>query len=105
MKKKKIGFGAIAVVAAIDMTGRVVAKHIVDRSITGESFIIFLEEVAKFTQKSRALMVVDNLALHRMTIVRNKASQLNIDLCYNGIYSSADFMPIERIFSWTKARF
>ena len=95
MKKKKIGFNAIAVAAVIDLNGRVLARNIVDNAITGESFLIFLDEVGKFTQNRKSVILVDNLAVHRMSIVKERARLLNIELCYNGIYSST-FQPIER---------
>ena len=69
MKKKKIGFKAIALVAAIDLNGQVVARHIVDKAIDHLSFMEFLDIVAKFTKKKRAIMLLDNLQIHRKMIV------------------------------------
>ena len=44
--RKKLSFKAIAVAAAVDADGAVVALHIVDHSIDGAAFCVFLEKVA-----------------------------------------------------------
>ena len=46
IKKRKIGFKAIAVASAMDINGRVVYSHIVDGAIEGTEFMKFLEGFA-----------------------------------------------------------
>ena len=48
--KKKLSFKAIAVAAAVDLSGKVVAYHIVDGSIDRYSFVDFLKKVSKYTR-------------------------------------------------------
>ena len=49
IEKKKLGFKAIAVAAAIDTEGNIVACHTVDHSIDRYSFIDFLKRVRDYT--------------------------------------------------------
>ena len=102
--KKKLTFKAVAVAAAIDSTGAVVAHHIVDGAINKFSFCDFLEEVAGTADGRKICMLVDNLPVHHTKIVQKKASELNIELIFNGTYSS-EFNAIERLWAWSKRTF
>ena len=86
------------------MNGEMAALHVIDGAIDIGSFITFLEKVAKYLDGRRACMLVDNLAVHHSKAVKEKALNLNIELVFNGIYSS-EFNPIERLWAWSKARF
>ena len=104
MRKKKLGFKAIAVVAAINPQGRVVAQLVRDGAIEWNSFCDFLDRVHEYTQGAKSLLMLDNLGVHYKTEVRAKARSCNVEFCFNGTYSSK-YMPIERLWSWSKSRF
>ena len=104
MKKMKIGFKAIAVAAAINMEGEVVAYRIEDHSIDTESFCKFLEHLKDHLGRRKAVLLLDNLSVHRTLRTRELARELGIELVYNGTYSS-EYMPIERLWAWAKLRF
>ena len=105
LQKKTIGFKAIAVAAAIDCEGRVVAHRVVDGAIDNLEFQRFLIEVSlRFSHRRKVLMLVDNLPVHKMLVVKERAKSLNIELVFNGTYSST-FNPIERLWAWSKQRF
>ena len=104
MKKKKVGFGAIAVAAAIDVRGKVIAYHIQDHSIDTEAYCEFLERVRDYTKGRRCVMLVDNLRVHRTEPSLAKCAECNIDQVFNGTYSST-FNPIERLWAFSKRRF
>ena len=102
--KRKLSFKAIAVAAAINMDGVVVALHTVDMSINTGSYCDFLDKVAQYTRGRKCVMMVDNLSVHRTDPTKAKAAQHNIELVFNGSYSSW-YNPIERLWAWAKARF
>ena len=102
--RKKLGFKAIAVAAAINMDGNLVALHVVDHSINAYSFAEFLGKVGKYLKRRKAKMLVDNLGVHHTYIAKSAAKKAGVQLVYNGIYSS-EFNPIERLWAWSKARF
>ena len=104
VEKKKLAFRAIAVAAAIDSEGHVVASHIVDGAINIEHFCTFLDKVGHIYQRKKTYMLVDNLNVHHSKLVQNRASHWNIELLFNGTYSST-FNPIERLWAWAKRRF
>ena len=104
IKKDKLAFKAVAVAAAIDCKGVVVAKRVVDGAIDSDQFIIFLEELADYTGNSKCLLLVDNLPVHRTGPVVRYAESKQIELLYNATYSST-FNPIERLWAWSKQRF
>ena len=104
IKKKKIGFKAIAVVAAVDRAGKVVALHMRERSIDSDAFVVFLKKVGVAMKRRKCYMLVDNLITHRTDDVREQARKSNIELIFNGTYSS-DYNAIERLWSFSKHRF
>ena len=104
MKKSKLTFSAIAVAAAIDHEGTVIAEHVVDGAIDRYSFADFIEKVHNFTRGRPCVMMLDNLRVHYCHEVRSLAEKYNIEFCFNGTYSS-EFMPIERLWAWSKSRF
>lgn len=104
LEKKKLAFKAIAVAAAIDTEGNVVAAHIVDGAINGDEFLIFLDKVAAHTNRRKTIMLLDNLKIHHMYCVKRKADRMRLELLFNGTYSST-FNPIERLWAWAKQRF
>jgi transposase len=102
--KKKLSFKAIAVAAAIDMNGKVVAIHLQQKSIDSDAYVVFLKKVARQTKRRKCVMLVDNLGVHRTHNVREQARKSNIELLFNGTYSS-EYNPIERLWAWSKQRF
>ena len=102
--KKKTSFGAIAVAAAIDTQGNVIAKVVEDGAIDRHGFVRFLGEVHDHTRGRRCVMLADNLAVHRTAEATDAAEKFNIDMVFNGTYSS-EFNPIERLWAWSKVRF
>ena len=104
VQKKKAGFKAIAVAAAIDMDGKIAGLHICDHSIDRFSYVKFLEDVHKNNDNKDCIMLVDNLAVHRTKLVRDYAASHGIELLFNGTYSS-NYNPIERLWAWSKHRF
>lgn len=104
MPKKKVGFGAIAVAGAINRHGEFVAYHIQDHSIDTKAFMQFLWRLKEHIGRKRAVLVCDNLQVHRTHDSTRLARMLGIEIVYNGTYSS-EFMPIERMWAWAKQRF
>ena len=78
--RKKLGFRAIAVAAAIDMDGAVVGLEVVDDSIDSISYCRFLQKVADSQQGQPCIMLVDNLKVHYIESVVKKAAECNIKL-------------------------
>ena len=102
--KKKVGFKAIAVAGAIDHTGKVVAHLLRERSIEANAFMEFLHRLKDHIGRKKAVLLLDNLGVHRTKAVRELAPKLGIELVFNGTYSS-NFMPIERLWGWAKHHF
>ena len=88
LPKKKVGFKAIAVAAAINKKGEVVAHQIQDHSIDADAFMQFLRNLKSHVRRKKAVLLVDNLSVHRTKAVRELATKLGIELVYNGTYSS-----------------
>ena len=101
ISNKKLGFKAIAVAAAINLQGEVIAWHVRDGSIDSDSYILFLKALVQHTRRRKCKMMVDNLSVHRTHDVRNYCDKNNITLVFNGTYSSWA-NPIERLWAWTK---
>ena len=101
IEKKKLGFKAIAVAAAINLQGEVIAWHVRDGAIDSDSYILFLKQVIKYTRRRKCKMMVDNLSVHRTRDVQNFCEKHRITLVFNGTYSSWA-NPIERLWAWTK---
>ena len=104
LPKKKIGFKAIAVAAAINRQGEVVAYHIQDHSIDTQAFMEFLRRMKEYIGRKKAVLLLDNLGVHRTKDATKLAKTLGIELVFNGTYSS-EYNPIERLWAWAKKRF
>ena len=104
LRKKKVGFKAIAVAAAIDSNGHVVAHLTRERSIDSDTFMQFLHRLKDHIGRRRAVLLLDNLGVHRTKAVQKLAPKLGIELVFNGTYSST-YMPIERLWGWAKHQF
>ena len=64
----------------------------------------FLHRLKDHIGRKRAVLLLDNLGVHRTKAVRDLAPKLGIELVFNGTYSS-NFMPIERFWGWAKHHF
>ena len=80
------------------------AWQIEDHSIDTDGFISFLNHLKAHIGRKKAVLLLDNLAVHRTHRSREIARKHGIELVYNGTYSS-EFMPIERLWAWAKLRF
>ena len=105
IEKKRLAFKAIAVVGATDVEGRLVARIARDSIITKEDFMDFMEEVSvKSTRGKVTYLFIDNLPMHHMYVIKDKAKYLGLGLVYNGTYSS-EFNPIEILWANAKRKF
>ena len=78
MKKQKVGFQAIAVAGAIDRSGKLVAYHLQDRSIDSDAFCVFLEKLKVSIGRKKAVLLLDNLGIHRTKKAKDLARRLQI---------------------------
>lgn len=102
--KEKLGFKAIAVVAAINLTGHVVALLAKEKSIVTGDFLEFLGKLNKRMKGAETLVFLDNLSLHHTNIIAQKAKALKQVLVFNAPYSS-HLNPIERLWALAKRQF
>ena len=105
IEKKRLAFKAIAVVGATDYQGRLVTRIARDAIITKEDFMEFMEGVAVNSTRGKvSYLFIDNLPMHHMHVIKNKARDLGLGLIYNGTYSS-EFNPIEILWAHAKRKF
>ena len=64
----------------------------------------FLHRLKDHIGRRRAVLLLDNLGVHRTKAVQKLAPKLGIELVFNGTYSST-YMPIERLWGWAKHQF
>jgi transposase len=102
--KQKLGFRAIAVVAAIDLSGKVVALLTREKSICTDSFLEFLELLRKKMRGAKTFVFLDNLKIHHTHIIARKAESCSQVLVFNAPYSS-HLNPIERLWALAKRQF
>ena len=75
--KHKLGFEAVAVVAGINVNGKVVAMLTQKRSINAIVFQAFLNQLAKQIKRARTFVFINYLTLHHTVLVREKAKLNN----------------------------
>ena len=102
--KHRLGFEAVAVVAAINLKGQVVAMLIQRQSIKTADFLEFLDKLAERMRRRKTFIFLDNLTLHHTIAVRNQAKEHNQELYFNAAYSS-HLNPIERLWALAKRQF
>jgi transposase len=102
--KAKIGFRAIAVVAAINLQGRVVALLLREGSICTSDFVDFLRNLKSRMRGEKTYVFLDNLRIHHTLIIASKAQANNQVLIFNASYSS-QLNPIERLWAIAKRQF
>ena len=62
--------------------------HMREKSIDSDEFVIFLRKVGIAMNRRKSYMLVDNLSVHRTNDVKEQARKSNIELIFNGTYSS-----------------
>jgi len=102
--RKKLGFEAVAVVGIIDRDGEVVHVMTRPKSIKTEDFNEFMRDFKEKIGTRKSIVFLDNLNFHRNKRVVSYCKESEINLIYNGTYSS-EFMPIERLWSFAKRNF
>jgi hypothetical protein len=76
--KNKLSFVCIAVVAAIDIRGKIIALEIVDNIIALKEFRKLMNAIARERKPGAAYVYCDNLGLHHSYQVKKKAEQKNL---------------------------
>jgi transposase len=89
-------------VSALRLEG-VVAPLVVDGAINGELFQTWIREHLAPALKPGDIVIMDNLAVHKVCGVREALEAVGARLLYLPPYSP-DFNPIEQIFAWFKAK-
>lgn len=101
---QKLGFAAVAVVAATSMDGQVLAVTTSRLSVGKDTFIEFLGRLAAEVRKRRVHIVLDNLRMHLSKEVVEAAHAHGFELVYNAPYTS-HLNPIEILWAWSKRKF
>jgi transposase len=90
----------VTILAAITIQG-VLAAASIDAATDGEVFLSFLRDVLVPALRPGMVVVMDNLAAHKMAAVRREIEAVQCRLVYLPPYSP-DYSPIENI--WSKAK-
>ena len=85
--RNKISFAAVAVVAAMDIRGKIVAVYLNEKSIKKEHFLEFLV-LLRESVKDHQTLLLDNLNFHRSKEVKEYCADNEFTIEYNSIYSS-----------------
>ena len=83
-------------------TEGIVASYILDGPIDGEHFLAYVEKVLAPTLAPGDIVIMDNLASHRVKGVRSAIEAVGATLIYLPPYSP-DLNPIENVFAKIKA--
>ena len=79
--------------------------QLVPKALDQHDFIVFLTELRESVKHPKRLYIlVDNLGIHKTKLVRECCVHQNIELIFNGAYSSP-FNPIERYWGFAKRIF
>jgi transposase len=87
-------------VAALRASG-LVAPMVVDGAITGDLFVAYVEQVLVKELRAGDLVVMDNLACHKVAKVAPAVEKAGAKVVYLPAYSP-DLNPIEQVFAKTK---
>ena len=91
----------ITFVAALRHSG-LTAPFVLDGSMTGEMFLAYVEQYLAPTLKRKDVVIMDNLAGHKVAGIREAIEAAGATLRYLPQYSP-DLNPIEMLFSKLKA--
>lgn len=94
----------MAVVAAINIKGQVVALHAKESSICTEDFIVFLNQMRRHRNSRKTYVFLDNLSFHHSRVVLERARKNKQEFIFNAAYSSV-YNPIERLWAIAKRQF
>ena len=81
---------------------RLIAPFVIDGPINGDWFLVYVEKVLAPTLSDGDIVVMDNLASHKVAGVREAIEATGARLLYLPPYSS-DLNPIEQAFAKLKA--
>ena len=105
VEKKRLAFKAIAAVAGIDIHGKVHGLCVHDKAIVTDHFLEFLGKLRRaHADKGTVHVFLDNLRLHKTHAVKRYAEENDINLVFNGSYSS-EYNPVERLWLFAKRKF
>ena len=104
MDYKYVQPNATAVVAGISMSRGIELFNMHPRSINVSKFLVFVEDLRRQRWADDIALFVDQLSVHRSSIVAERLEELSIPLVFNSSYSP-NFMPIENIFAQVKRHF
>lgn len=102
--KAKLGFKAVAVVAALDLRGKVVSLITREKSIDTEAFLEFMNKLCRKMRGKKTYVFLDNLRIHHTSAITRRAAENKQELVFNASYSSP-FNPIERLWAIAKRQF
>lgn len=97
----KVRFKAVSCGAAINLQGEVVARKTYDGAYTIPRFIEYLGLLKRRLKQQPVHVVLDNLLLHRSSVVRDYCLLNGINLVFTPSYSS-EYMCVERL--WRVAK-
>ena len=80
----------------------VVAMATIDAATSGEVFLAFVDQVLAPALKHGDIVVMDNLAAHKIRAVRERIAAAGATLVFLPSYSP-DLNPIELFWSWLKS--
>lgn len=88
-------------IAAVGLDG-IAAPYVLDGPIDGETFRAYVEQMLAPTLAPGDIVIMDNLASHKVRGVRDAIEAAGAELVYLPPYSP-DFNPIENLFAKLKA--
>ena len=88
-------------IAAVRLDG-ITAPYVLDGPIDGETFLAYVEQMLVPTLGSSDIVIMDNLASHKVRGVREAIEATGAELLYLPPYSP-DLNPIENLFAKMKA--
>ena len=94
----------MAVVAAINIKGQVVALHAKESSICTENFIVFLNQMRRHRNSRKTYVFLDNLSFHHSRVVLERSRKNKQEFILNVAYSSV-YNPIVRLWAIAKRQF
>lgn len=97
----KVKFKAVSCGAAINLQGEVVAYKTFDGAYNIDRFIQYLRLLRARTQKSPLHLVLDNLPVHKSSVVKAYCEANQIVLHFTPCYSS-QYMCVERLWRISK---
>ena len=98
LDKNLLNDSYFSVVAAMSNDNRIEHLYLHDGSINMERFNVFLKQLRKKLGDDKVYLFMDNLMVHRGSLVMPMYDELNFVPIWNVKYSP-DFNPIETVFA------